>query len=554
MTLTSTGDNRKQSLLDDVREGSSSISTNVADRSNSNHLIPLSPEQQRELEEELPEIEQELTDSEEEDEFIRRFGDIEFQYIKPPKQSVWFRRPHALNYFKDGVLFRTKGERTSAKTELFLDLLYVGIIANLAGEASEEVGGKALLKYVLLFLPTWVIWADIKDFTNYYYNEDLSQKMYIFWILALLTLYINSHYALLNSTDGAALTIVPYILCRLSLAVSYFVYSFFIPEHRAQSRLYSAMVLVTSLCWITVIFVPTRVKIGLAFAFLFLEQVCFSIAYHPWTKKMMNLTTSTALNIEHEVERFSLFVTIAIGEFLYKVVAPGNLGVGFSAKFARGLFLLANAYILFWIYQYGSTSNKAIHPLRHSAWTAILWIYAHAPLIAALVLAADAGGDLASLDNTSTAKHHSVSEHGKSVIFFGKEGTLSEGGEEEEKNMYALSFFYTGGICVSLVCMFILGLVETSRDPPELFVLPKNLRIALRLPIAIIIVLLSLAELNTTLLMGLVTMLLGILLIFESVVGTPRSCLFDSTRPKKDTNTNTNTNNDANNNTNVNSD
>ena len=36
----------------------------------------------------------------------------------------------------------------------------------------------------------------------------------------------HSHYALLNSTDGAALTIVPYILCRLSLAVSYFVYSF----------------------------------------------------------------------------------------------------------------------------------------------------------------------------------------------------------------------------------------------------------------------------------------------------------------------------------------
>ena len=81
------------------------------------------------------------------------------------------------------------------------------------------------------------------------------------------------------------------------------------------------------------------------------------------------------------------------------------------------------------------------------------------------------------------------------------------------------------------------------------------MRIALRLPIAIIIVLLSLAELNTTLLMGLVTMLLD-LVNFESVVGTPRSCLFDSTRPKKDTNTNTNTNtnNDANNNTNVNSD
>ena len=53
-----------------------------------------------------------------------------------------------------------------------------------------------------------------------------------------------------------------------------------------------------------------------------------------------------------------LFVTIAIGEFLYKVVAPGNLGIGFSDKFGRGIFLLADAYILFWIYTYGSTSQK----------------------------------------------------------------------------------------------------------------------------------------------------------------------------------------------------
>lgn len=158
--------------------GSSVSTTNTPDINDG--FVRLTTEEQRELELELPEIEQELTDSEEEDEFIRRFGDIEFQYIKPPKQNFWFKRPHALNFFKDGILYRTKGERTSTKTELFLDLLYVGIIANLAGEASENASGIALLKYVLFFLPTWVVWADIKDFTNYYYNEDLSQKLYIF--------------------------------------------------------------------------------------------------------------------------------------------------------------------------------------------------------------------------------------------------------------------------------------------------------------------------------------------------------------------------------------
>lgn len=509
---------------DTVKPLGSSVSTNNTPDINDG-FVRLTTEEQRELELELPEIEQELTDSEEEDEFIRRFGDIEFQYIKPPKQNFWFKRPHALNFFKDGILYRTKGERTSTKTELFLDLLYVGIIANLAGEASENASGIALLKYVLFFLPTWVVWADIKDFTNYYYNEDLSQKLYIFWILALLTLYINSHYALLDSLADAAVTIVPYILCRLSLAASLFLYSFFIPEHRAQSRLYSAMILVTSLCWIAVIFVPVRVKIGLAFGFLFLEQVCFMIAYHPWTKKMMNLTTSTALNIEHEVERFAVFVTIAIGEFLYKVVAPGNLGIGFSDKFGRGIFLLADAYILFWIYNYGSTSQKAIHPLRHSAWSAMAWIYAHVPLIAALVLAADAGGDLASLDITSTKKlHHGpLSERNESVIEINGGGGE---GEEVEKNMYALSFFYTGGIAVSLISMFVLGLVEKSRDPKGLHILPKNLRVALRLPIGVGIVMLSFAEMNTTLLMGIVTIMLLVLLVYESVVSTPMECWY----------------------------
>lgn len=79
-----------------------------------------------------------LEDSEGEDEFIKKYGDITFQYIDKPADSFWWVKPHALNYFKDGVLYRTKGERTSGKIELFLDLLYVGIVSNLASSATEE--------------------------------------------------------------------------------------------------------------------------------------------------------------------------------------------------------------------------------------------------------------------------------------------------------------------------------------------------------------------------------------------------------------------------------
>mmetsp|Transcript_6669 Transcript_6669/g.8447 ORF Transcript_6669/g.8447 Transcript_6669/m.8447 type:complete len:508 (-) Transcript_6669:388-1911(-) len=456
-------------------------------------------------------LEAQLSSSEGEDEFIRRHGHINFQYIKKPKDAIWFIRPHALNYFKDGVLYRTKGERTSAKTELFLDLMYVGIISNLAGHATENASGGALLKYILLFIPAWVVWADIKDFTNYYYNEDLSQKVYIIWILVLLTLFVNSSSDVLEGIKGAAYTIVPYILCRVSLAISLLIYSLYIPEHRIQMRIYSVCIFITSCIWIPVIFIPTRAKVGLSIAVLFLEQLSFTVVYHPVTKRLLKLTTSTALNIEHEVERFATFVTIAIGEFLYKVVATNPLGTGFSSKFARGTFLLVIAYILFWIYNNGSNSKKATHALRHSGWTAIIWIFCHIPLVASLVLGADAGGDLTELDITSLSKH--VTEH------------VLEKRSEEEPNMYALSFFFTGTICVSLLCMCIIGLADRNEDPPNLHIVSRFWRVIWRAPIGIIIVFLSFAELDSTLLMGIVTILFAVLLVYESIVSTPKDCI-----------------------------
>lgn len=457
----------------------------------------------------LVEVEEEFTDSEAEDEFIRKYGDINFQYIKRPKSAAWFIRPHALNFFKDGVLYRTKGERTSAKTELFLDLMYVGIISNVAGQASEHASWGAFLQYVLFFIPYWTVWADIKDFTNYYYNEDLSQRTYILWILILLTLSVNSHSAILDSRSGAAYTVVPYILCRLSLAISLLIYSFYIPEHRAQQRLYFCTLIVTCCVWIPVIFVSTRAKIAVSVVAIVLDQVCFCIVFHPRTKRIMKLTMSTALNIEHEVERLATFVTIAIGEFLYKVVAELPLGIGFTTAFGRGCFMLIIAYTIFWLYYNGGTTDKAVHPLRHSAFRAILWIYLHVPLIASIVLAADAAGDLLTRELIYSVE--AVAEE-----------TAAAAAESEEPNLRALSFFFTGGICVALLCIAGIGLLDECRDEPGVFIFPKFYRIIWRVPAAAIIVCLSIPDLDLTLLFGLVALILVVLWVYEAIVSVPR--------------------------------
>ncbi|OWB61972.1 hypothetical protein B5S29_g2880 [[Candida] boidinii] len=456
---------------------------------------------------------------EEEDEFVQKYGDIKVQYIKRPPYSWLITRPHALNFFYKGTLYRTKAERgESGKIELFLDLMYVGIVANLASHATENASAGSFLQYVLLFFPVYQVWADIKDFMNYYYNEDLSQKVYIVWILALLTIYTNSAEFVLKDNRSTAAVVVPYILCRISLCISMAVYSFYVPQHRTQNILYACCLLVTCTLWIPVIFVDTKKKIGLAFMNIFLEITTWVICYHTWTKKLLKLKYTTALNIEHEVERYGAFYVIAIGEFLYKVVASESLGHGLTKRVGRGIMIVMCAFALLQLYFNGEGSKKAIHAIRRSGHSATAWLLIHLPLIASLILAADAVGDLAERHNEYTGRipyeelQSSLSERSEEISVTGTE-------EISEPSSYALSFFFTGGIAVALICLTAIAFLDKSRDPPNSHYLPKFWRIFPRIPVAAIIICLSVAEMGITSLIAITMMLLILLMIYELLGG-----------------------------------
>jgi hypothetical protein len=200
----------------------------------------------------------------EESDFVQKYGPVRIKFIDPPPSMGLFTRPHALNYFHQGHLYRTKGERQSGRFELFLDLLYVGIVANLAKSTTEDATGLSLLKYLLLFMPAWQIWSDLRDFMNYYYNNDLSQKFFVLWILCLLVVYANNASHVLDSTGMTGLVVGAYVLARCSIIGLIFLYTFFIPEHRAQMRVYFFMVLAICALWLAVIWISVRAKIAVA--------------------------------------------------------------------------------------------------------------------------------------------------------------------------------------------------------------------------------------------------------------------------------------------------
>lgn len=491
----------------------------------------------------------------EESEFVSKFGPVHFEFIDVPPSNGLIVRPYAHNFFYKGKLYRTRGERTSGKFELFVDLLYVGIIAALAADATAVPTGGSLLKFILLFWPAWQVWSDIRDFMNYYYNNDLIQRTYVVWLMALLLVYANNADAVLDGPGPAALVVVPYILARVTTAAMFFSYSFFVYEHSFQMRLYSVLIVLTACVWIPVIWVSTRAKIGIAFACLALEAIAFLIAYHPNLRKVFKKNYGTAVNIEHDVERLTAFSVIAIGEFLLTIVYKA--GPGLNAKLGRAILTLLIAYSFSWFYFNGSGSRKAIHPLRRVPATAFLWFYCHLPFMGSIILAADACAEMVLLENTSTKKETShgesaaaaegetttASSHvaannaeavGQAIVRLvmrateaaSSSSTESEG--EEHESLYSLQFFVTGGLCVALLSLTALAWLEKDMDEPGDLRLPKFWRLILRVPAAVTILCLAFAEMNTTLLLGVIAIICNGSLAWETFGAAPSNKMCDS--------------------------
>jgi low temperature requirement protein LtrA len=431
------------------------------------------------------------------EEFVKKYGDVEVNFIDPPNLNPYFTRPYALNYFHNGVLFRTKNERSSGSLELFIDLVYVGVAANLASSAVQEHSWFAAAKYILLFMPAWTIWSSLKEFMNYYFNQDLLQRVFVIWQLALLLIYVNNCEMVDEVQNWGAwrAIVISYALSGITFAVILMFYSFYIKEHRFQMRLYSTSVVIMSSCWFFIFLIPTLGWRAIFALCLFLvEQAVFCISVHPWFKRKMKLEYSTALNIEHEDERFHAFFIIAIGEFLYSICAGSPLASGWNDKLSKGISMLIMAFIFMGIYSNKDGSLKATHSLRRSATTAMLFYYTHFFVIGSLLVVGDSGADLCKLTEVHL--------------------------EEEE---FGVLIYFHSGILIALTGLTVLALLDVDRTDPGIHHLNRYWRVGFRIPVGGLILGLSWAWENKPVkeIMWIDCMLLVLLFVYEFWVMNP---------------------------------
>ena len=74
--------------------------------------------------------------------------------------NIWWQKPR-LRTDED-----EEKERRATWLELFYDLIYVAVIAQLSHKLAGDMSLKGVLGYMFLFVPVWLVWL-----SSTYYNE-----------------------------------------------------------------------------------------------------------------------------------------------------------------------------------------------------------------------------------------------------------------------------------------------------------------------------------------------------------------------------------------------
>ncbi len=319
------------------------------------------------------------------------------------------------------------------------------------------------MRYLLGYFGAWVIWSTYREIVDVYWSGDLYQLLLTFIVMACLVVYGNNAQSIeqsLSEGPARATAIGVYLLAEFVMYLTELFYSFHVKPYRLQVRVHVATWPLTTALWIGAIFAPLRGAIALAVAALSLEHGLWNFFYSPTFKRLMRLRYSSALAIDHQIERHLDFTTIVLGELVFSIVYGHPAGLGVGRPTARAILGLAIAFAFLIVYSTRSGSKRTTHPLRRSMAGAIAWFALHIPFVSALTLFGDAAADIVPSDQAESA---------------------------------AIRWILCGSYSVSMLCCWGFGMLERCEDRRGETFIARKWRMLPRLVAAVIAVFLPLS-------------------------------------------------------------
>ncbi|KAK4574304.1 hypothetical protein LTR86_002065 [Recurvomyces mirabilis] len=414
-----------------------------------------------------------------------------------------FKRPVVRQYFHKGILWRASKSEEVQSFELFVDLLYVGIIAINGDLTSESPTGKSLLNFVITFTLSFKIWNDMAQIISWFETDDMFQRFSIIFELVCLFGFTTNITQAFEREDSTYATMIGfYLTARLYNALYLAHIAWVLPMIRSVMVFHVTIILIGSAIWVGSIHLEYPKQLILT-----LIALCFDI-FAPMTLVLLKMAVENikgkdffdnlfefwpAMNIEHRTERQNAFVTLVFGYTVVAMLYQSAVN-GIDSFFGKASLGLLQAFCFNWMYFEIDGANLHYHAIRRHKLSAMLWALAHLPFIMAFVL----GGGALSRLVVATDTSNSNLEH--------LTATYQQRSEHEVQ--VGLRWFYCGGFGIALACM---GIISSSHVHKEIagLRLKKRYRLAWRFCIALILICLPLAESLTSLeLIGTVTALI----------------------------------------------
>lgn len=283
------------------------------------------------------------------------------------------------------------------RLELFIDLIWVGIIGNLAenfaegayDEKSEIPLGHATGNFIILFLIAWRLWKILQDFMSKYATNDLIERVFVFWYLILALMYGNNAPFLFEpeDQDQSDVALAVYLVAKGSLIGLETIYALFISSLRRQVFLRLAVAILLSGPWIAAFFVRYPAKAGLVFTGVILDYFVDIIFNSPWMIGVLHEERSKVEGTDHWIERLRDFFAIILGEGVLNLIRGSPLGHGLNYYFGSGLVGLGIYYYLSVLHFSGDLSRTSVHATKRSWWRRSIWHLQVLPLYPIILLA-----------------------------------------------------------------------------------------------------------------------------------------------------------------------
>ncbi|MCH8907456.1 MAG: low temperature requirement protein A [Candidatus Heimdallarchaeota archaeon] len=266
------------------------------------------------------------------------------------------------------------GHRQVSFLELFYDLVYVVVIAELGHTLSKHISLQGFLEFAFLFVMVWWAWFNGSAYHDFHGNNDIRTRVFTFLQMGtVVSMAVFAHNALDEGAQGFFLS---YAAFHLILTYLWWRTGVHDPDHRQASNPYSFIFLVVTILFVISAFVEEPINQYLWFSAIILGMG-LPVFLVPTMRRMRAEIERTQLISNAGVERFGLFTIIVLGEVIVGVVQGvaevENLDINVGITAVLGLLI---AIGIWWLY-FDLVSNRL--PIENLG-KAYSWIYLHLPL------------------------------------------------------------------------------------------------------------------------------------------------------------------------------